>query len=445
MGSAALGAGALALAFLALIGPGRGDDLRPSGYHELGWRGRTAGDKDDQDLAATLVLEGSRRELGYYVHARGLHDLDGLAPRDRIESFAGPRDTWSDRTHGDLYSAYVDLGGDVARGRPLVRLGRQWRYRAETLQYDGATFTLRPPHPPRFLGGLEVSALGGLPVHPYEGSPAGDWLYGAGLRARVAEPLELGGDYLRVREALADQDGEARLDELVQGSAVLRAGEDLVVRGESSWADGLWRRGSARGSYDLPDWGLGLTGALVRQEETLRELVTEVSPVLQVLGERRPYSFYRLAARQDLVRGLQAELEGTLRDMDDQEGESTYNHDYARYRAGLLSQGLLAGLDLDAWGEAWQAPGSDGGGDARTAGGSLGHELPHQFRVEAGTEYALYQYDELTGRERERVRTWSARLVRRVREGWGLRLGYAFEQGELEDFQVGDLSVRRSF
>ncbi len=410
--------------------PARAGEWRISGYNEARWRMRATTLTDDQDLFDTLLLNGRGGAAAFHVQAGLTHDLEGLAPRDRYERFAGLTDTYADRTHGYLYSAFLDLGRSPTR----LRLGRQWSTRGQTLFYDGASLELRP------LSWLSLAAVGGQPVRFYESSPRGDRLVGGGARFLAFEALEFGADVFRIHDMRPST--VTVEDTLTVVSAALRT-TPAILAAEVSYANNEARRYALRGSLDLADQGTLLTGQATYQPETVEELVPEAGTFWPVLGAIRPYQLYRLGLEQALGRGVSLLADGTLRLLDYRSDESAYNHDYTYWNVGVrLGPELLSGFAATVTGGLWQ---SKGGPDQRSLGLDLRRDLGKHWSVRAGTAYELFKYDRITGEERQDVRSVYARLSRKVSEGLGLELGWEAEQDETAGVQVFDVALRQSF
>jgi hypothetical protein len=188
---------------------------------------------------------------------------------------------------------------------------------------------------------------------------------------------------------------------------------DLVIGLNASF---LWRRQGAF-AYALDPYNLFLV-----------DLEPYASGGVNVgLGLGGPFHLDAAAAVRELVGGA---------------GETAYNHAYRRFTVTIRSQGWLdpslsLAVPLDAWfsnaDEFW------------TAGLDVGWRISKDASLSAGTAFALYEIDELSGLERQRVRTYYVALRWRPSAGLELRLRYEFEDSGLGDFHVLTAGAHRDF
>ncbi len=405
------------------------DDFKTSGYGETRWRMRAAGEVDDQDVYGTMVLDGNGTATGFHLHGMATHDLEGLAPKDRYEPFAGLTDTYADQTHGYLYSAYLDLGKNATQ----FRLGRQWTYRGLTQSFDGAS--LRHDLSPW----LRLTGVAGQPVRFYDVSNREDRLYGGGVRFLLASALELGGDYYWIRDFREGATAPWLWDELVVASATLRT-QSLVLGGEASYDNNKPLRYTGRAALDLASFRL--TGMAQYQPESLNDLVPEASTFYPVLGVSRPHQLYQVSLEQDVGDQVSLLAGGTVRFLDLRSDESAYNHDYTRYEAGFRIAPEVLGFAATLMGEVWQATGAS---DHQSVDLGLERKLGKAWSVQAGSDFSRFKYDLVTGQERQDVRGAYFKLRRKVARGIGLDLGVTFENDDTASYRVFDVAVRHSF
>ena len=169
---------------------------------------------------------------------RGVFDLDGSGDDD---IFNGLKDTFDSSVTGDLYYAYVDYSGIEAL--PLTRLGRQQM--ADTpaiVTFDGLRLATKAMGEAK----VEVGAYGGIPVHFYESSPAGDAVLGTYVQARPWTGGRVRADYMYLEDekTLGEFQNDLLSFELwqaIQQKLFLEAGysrlenEDRDVRASARW------------------------------------------------------------------------------------------------------------------------------------------------------------------------------------------------------------------
>ena len=111
---------------------------------------------------------------------------------------------------------------------------------------------------------------------------------------------------------------------------------------------------------------------------------------------------------------------------DDDVGE--FNRDFERY---FLTGSLPLPVVVSLTGELWHATGADIG----TWGASLAREFPEGLEADVGSQYALFEYDDASGEERQDVRTYyvDLRWTQAAASRWTLR--YAFEANDFDDYQ----------
>jgi hypothetical protein len=434
---------AAALLWLALARPGAAQEAEPtteswptpareptpepgprllSGLLLTRYRGRFTGDESDHDLYQTLdltVTDPAGRFTGALL-ARAAWDVDGRDAGED-EEFFGLLDTYDHAFEPQLYHAYVDWKVDSLA---LLRFGRQPLYETPvTVFLDGvrADVATRDHR-------AQAGVYAGAGEHMYESSNDGDVVLGTFAAARAWKGSELRADWMRLEDARLGVDHENDLfglalsQDLVHGEDLGRldarftsletSGRDLRLTG--NWLDGEGAF-SVRGSY-------------YRLLQTQKSLAAPLDPFSDTLFELFPYDQLGVSATKDWERvGLLAGSD--VRRVREDSDEGTYNRDFERYFVtGTLRDTLP--VDLSLTGELWDASEDE----YETWGASLARAFPEGWDAVIGSYYSLYEYDLLSGDERDHVRTTyiDLRWKRSASQRWTLR--YELERNDFDDF-----------
>lgn len=386
------------------------------------YRGRFTGDESDHDLYETVDLalaDPGGRWTGALL-ARAAYDLDGRESGQ--DDFFSLLDTYEHSLEAQLFHAYLDVEtGPLA----LLRLGRQALYETPlTLLLDGVRAELEPWGARRATLGV----FGGVGEHPYESSSEDDLVYGASGSLGVWPGAELRADWMHLEDARLGIEHENDLFGLVLGQDFL--GEDRATRFDARFTsledDGRDVRVS--GSHVDSRRNFSLQGSLYKLLQTQEQLAAPLDPFSDTLFELSPYYQLGLSASKDwpdfaLLSGLD------LRRVDETADEGEFNRDFERYYlTGTLPDALP--VTVSVTGELWRATDTD----FETWGASLAREFDQRWDVTLGSHYSLYEYDLLSGEERDHVRTTYLDLRWKTRPGrrWALR--YEFERNDFDDY-----------
>lgn len=396
------------------------------------YRGRFTGGDSDHDLYETvdLTLADPEERWSGSLLARAAFDADGRDGGD-------PRtfdvlDTYS-RFAPQLFHVYLDVNtGPRAR----LRLGRQSLYQTPlTVVLDGLSAELLPRGERR----LALGAFAGIGEHLYESSSDGDTVLGGFGSLRAWEGAELRADWMHLADARLGIEHEDDLYGLALSQDVARARTITRLEARFTSLEGNGRDLRLLASHvDAPGrWSL--QGSVYQLLQAQRALAAPLDPFSDTLFELFPYAQLGLSLSKDWEH--LALLSGTdLRRVSDPGDEGTHNREFERYfLTGTLPDALPVSVSLT--GELWRATDTD----LETWGAAVQREFDGGWNVTLGSHFALYEYDHLSGQERDHVRStyldlrWRTDTARR----WTLRC--EFERNEVDDFQTLELDYAWGF
>jgi len=427
----------LLLVFLLapVVSPKAQEVDRLRGFGELGYRYRSDGDTTDQDLTQALSLDyfrpwkrlGSAAEVGVTFYGLMQEDVDGLPEDDEFDPFREVADSYRDGVAGWVYLAYAE-----ARSFGFLseaRLGRQEEVNLEPVAFDGGLVTVKP----RKM--FEVTAFGGVPVNLFEEyeDRQGDSVAGGYLDWRLMKNLSVLLGYMNLRDELMLLDGSEKTVEegLAVGQVSYRFRRNVRLLARATMLDDELRDATARANYSDYDRDFRVSACyyklfITREAETYAE-----DPFSIVLGDYQPYHQGDMTVYKGVGERLGVEAGATLRELEDYDDETIYNHTYERYYASLYLHKIpfrtsrwVAGADL------WSAP-----GDAydRSYRAEYSQKLGERGKVQAGTSYSLFKVDEVTGEEDEDVQYYYVGLTVPVMSRATFRVDYSFEDGSLRE------------
>lgn len=395
------------------------------GYSREEFRVRWSDNEEDQDfyqyLALELGKEGRDKVTGSFFSRLSI-DTDGRQTNDTFYPFSEITDSYNDSINGRVYQAYLDFHevGYLSK----LRLGRQYVYEGEPIQFDGARVELEP-----YWEDIDLSFYGGVPTHLYEGSISGDWILGSGIEGRPLDRTRLRLDYV-----YAEDDSEVwgdHNDDLWILSGWQRVLDNLSLNGKYSFLDKKERDASLRANLDYPDKDLSVQASYFRQLETLQDYVVEFSPFYPVLGEYFPYHQYDFSCRKGFGEKFGMEAGLAMRDLVDDTTETNFNHEYDRYFLTFSAYDVwFEDTEFSVTAEQWSS-----NDDIGTLGFEAGKEFGKSLEVKAGSYYSLFKYDYYTGEERDDVRT--AFVEVELKPAWKKDVEFEIRyEAEDDDFDV---------
>lgn len=398
-------------------------------------RSRATSDQDDTDLFTNLRLDfGDVEQFGFAgrIAGVGLADLDG---RDDGEySFYGTYDSYSSRVQGRLHLAYLDMPEKGVLD--VIRLGRQQLYSTpEFAWFDGLSVERGRAD----KGELVVGAFVGAPVRLFNLDGGNDIMSGAHAEVVPWEAAHLRLDYMRFE------------DESLIGTG----GNDLL---EAKLRQGIYPGVELSGSYSnldtrdrdmefgLTSYGLG-EDLVVRASwyellEPQGTLANELDPFTSSTYQLNPYKQGRFLISKGFGESLVLEAGADVRRVSNDADQAEYNHDFERYHFSSTFLDLgETGVDVTVTGESLRSTDTD----TDTWALDFEKELTDGTRLNLGSDYALYKYDQFLDAERDNVRSYYVGLRHAWRDNVTMDLDYVYEKDDLDEYNTIRIGMRWSF
>jgi hypothetical protein len=435
----------MACALLLLLGQESPDSAAP-GPARTSWtdalhgsvsakhRSRWSQHDSDADLIEVLALDygdPASDAVTASLTARFAEDLDGERTVDGFFAFDSSDDTRRRGSAARLYSAYVDFR---RLQEPLrVRLGRQaFEELPEALPVDGASLLYEIERGVRVLGFV------GKPVNLFESSPAGDAAAGGWIEAVPWERGRARLEYLHLKD-------ETRFG---------RFKDDLLgltlEQGHGAWSAALrWtalesenRDATARLTGSFPGAGLAVQAHGTWLFERQHAHAYAIDPYALFLPEQEPYALGTLRVSKSLGERFGIDASVSARELVRGGREGDYNHEFVRWTLSPRADGWpAAAVSLSVAADVWRSTGDE----VWTLGGDASWRPHPRLTLAAGTAFALWTLDELTGEERERVRSVYATLRWRTPSTAVLDARVMVERTDLDSFTTVEVGVRHAF
>ena len=410
------------------------EDPGLSGSLTTRYRGRSDGDRRDHDLFQVLAVDGgdaAEDRATWHLMGRLSADLDSRDEASGDFDFFGLDDSYDSTVQGRLYLAHVDA--QEIGPFDQLRAGRQWSYETpEFAWFDGVSghSSLGGDRRGRRERSGRIGLYGGVPVHAYESSPRGDVLGGTWLEGRPWRGARVRLDWMHLEDEF--RLGEAR-DDLYAIGWWQQISAAVSAELTHSRVEGQARDVHARVAWQAADDDFALNLRWFRLLEPQGQLTLELDPFFNALLEHFPYQEAGLNLSQGFGEDLHAELGLYVRRVENDADLGAFNRDFERgFVTALMPQLLPGGLVLAATLDRWSASSSD----ITTWGAELSREGPDRWQAALGSNYALFDYDWLDGRERERVRNWYGRLRFGTSSVLEHELRYEYEDAEIDDWHT---------
>ena len=398
------------------------------------YRGRWESDAKDHDLYQVLTLETGDAEsdrVTAHFMGQAAYDLDG-ADSEGNYAFFSLEDTYDSAITARLYHAYADVH---TSGLDTLRLGRQLIYETpEVAYFDGVRVETEE------LGDKDVQfgVYGGIPVHPFESSPAGDLILGVSGEARPWRGSRVRLDWMHLED-------ESLLGENQDDLATLSLDQSFEsgfrVGGEYSLLEGEERDFRLRASAYAEEQDLACEVSFYKLLRTQSERSIPFDPFFATLFELFPYWQSRVLFSKGFEAGITLEAGFDLRLVDDSNDVGEFNRDFERYHLTTTLDELPADLELSLTGELWESEDSD----IRSWGLDLRRQLTDELSATVGTYFSLFKYELYTDEEHEDVRTWYTALAWRRAKGPRFDVRYEFEDADIDQFHYLRLGATWSF
>ncbi|MDJ0522469.1 MAG: hypothetical protein QNJ90_10405 [Planctomycetota bacterium] len=399
------------------------------GSFRLNYRLRWDGDDADNDLYQYLILNyGDDHQCGwsYAFHGRLTQDLDGRSDKNEFFVFDSITDTYDSWINGRVYHLYANYrprGGPVR----LVRIGRQWVEGGELFHVDGVRVDIGDSN------SLEaatwgLSLYGGLPAHLFEGTPEGDAILGFSIYHRPWRGAKARLDYAFLND-------DTRYYGTETAHLVTLTLRQQFNQNASWWAsyqhlDEDPRTLRLAGNMAFPAQDMFVRGAFFSQLSTQTQTVTDLDPYFFIGQTLEPYWTGDLSVSKGVGERLFFEAGVSLRQLYDDDDESTFNREYVRYYgAASLEDWPCRDGSVTVTGERWNSA-----DDAWTVTADFEYRPSRRFKLQLGTDYSAYRFDYYTAGERQSVRGYYLRVIMRTSERWRMHLRCRVEDDKFDTY-----------
>lgn len=398
------------------------------------FRERWTGDDSDSDWFNSLYLRVGNLEKDLFsasASGRFEADMDGDQSVEGFSSFDSLSDSYKRAVTAQLHTAYLDITHPWPGVR--ARAGRQvLDEMPEAIPMDGGRASVD------VTGKVTLAVFGGLPVNPFESSPAGDWMYGAWVEAR---PWTRGRALLEYLHLEDENTFGLFRDDLI-GLSLEHGEGPWLITGRTTFLESEWRDIKLRGSAGYPEAGLTADVQVYYLFEQQQALSYGLDSFVVFLLPVEPYYQLSLSVSQELSEHFGIDAAVTARELEDPDSEGAYNHEFSRWSATGRSRDWPAkGWSVSVTGDFWQTR-SD---DFWTAGGAITWQVAETVKVDLASAYTLYTIDALTGEERERVRSISLAVRWKVKPDVTADVRFIAEENDVDAFRTLDFGVRYAF
>lgn len=407
-------------------------DISIHGYLSTQYRMRQSEDESDQDIYQYVGLDLGDELTGKvtaHLLLRLAADIDGKQEVPGYYVFDSVTDTYDESFTYWLYHSYLDFHrvGNVAD----IRLGRQVMYDTPvTLYFDGGKIETMEW---REALNLKVGVYGGVPVHLYEIDAEGDAIYGALLQTRPWRGGRFRADWVRVEDE--NLYGEEEND--FYSAAVWQAlSQYLMAHARYGWLDNEGRDVTGRLSFYHPDWDLMVMVSYYELLETEEIRTIDFDPFFAAAHAYYPYWQGRFLASKGIGDNFGIEGGVDMRELNDENDMSNYNHEFIRYFGTVYLTDLPTdGLEISATGEVWDS--QDQLEYIQSYGGDVTYKtMNDRLAMSVGSYFSLYEYDFYVDEEKEEVQTYYGRIRFSQRKGFGFDVTYQYEDDEFDEYQT---------
>lgn len=412
-----------------------------TGTLTIKYRARWNYEDDDQDFygyLSTDIGNPKKHTLTAHFFLRGTKDIDGNHAGSRYFVFDSITDTYEESWNGRLYYGYLDLH----RVGPIesARLGRQVLNETPIPVYiDGLNAESKPWKEALSLqGGL----YGGIPVHPFESSPSGDWIAGAWAQVKPWKGARVRADYTAIRDDYRD---EVYRSDLVGLAVWQQVADVLTLSGTCTILDSSSRDYRVSGVFYDPAWDFkaDLSWYQLLHRQRMSSIDTDL--FTPVGGDYQPYGQGRLLLAKGFGDHVTIEGGAEIREVWDVDREGKFNRSFQRY---FLTPGLkewpIAGFSLSVTGEYWHVRHTQDG-STKSVGGDLTYAVLKNLKASLGSNFALYKYDLYEQIEKEHVQTYYAKVTYSPWKPLKLNLAYEMESLDRDKFHAVKVAVSFTF
>ncbi|MDI6784671.1 MAG: hypothetical protein QME64_11345 [bacterium] len=368
----------------------------------------------DQDLAQYLALDAEnlwKDKLDAAIYLRLWEDIDGRYKPQGNKSYyiyQGISDAYTRQVDNRIYYGYFVLKNIV--GASQFRLGRQYLYEIEGIQFDGIKWSLEESN------GLEVTAFFGQPVSYYS-EMDGNRTYGGSLAYKFNPAIKLGLDYLKYsKDTLSDNYIALQMQN--------RFSDRWRIYSKYAFLDSDPRDFQIQTSYTNPESDWNLNATYYQQIKRLEQYSNQFSPYYAALSDYAPFHQLNLSLYKEFTPIIAGEAGFTKRQLQHSGEESEYNREYDLVYTTLIIRDIaVKGLELSITGQRWitarytrttsyyddataTTPStaiitmpSD---SVTTFGSELKYRWQKKLTLNLGTDYSRYKYDYDTDSEKRK-------------------------------------------
>jgi hypothetical protein len=398
------------------------------------YRYRSTYHDHDQDLYQSLLLNIGKPErdtITFTFQGQAFYDLDLNHPDS---PFYSVQDTYDSRLTAQLLQAYAELHRlDFIES---VKIGRQdWSLIPEVSLFDGisaSTIGFTSWH-------LRFNALAGVPTHLYESSSSGDSIYGGGVEVQPASGTWASLNYASIKDSLESSDEHNGFLTFEARQVIKR---EFQAGARITGVDWELRDVNLRLSYAGVDNGWSGQIAYYKLFHTQKQLVTELDPYVEVLGDEQPFSEWRLLVSKNLSEMWTVDAGIWFRKLEDDGDEGAFNHDFTRYYVTpTMHDWPLDRMSISVTGEFWDAEDQT----VATYGFDITKELNDQLRLSLGSVYEMFKFSPFFGDEREDDTTIYLRGRWNMTENVHGDLDLEWETDSLDTYRTVRVAVGWSF
>lgn len=408
----------------------KSDSVSFSGRLVTQYQLRWHGDTSDQDIAQYLALDVNnlwqdRVDIALYL--RLWKDIDGNSQTQGNRyyyDYEGINDTFRRSALSRVYYGYVDVKNIL--GASQFRLGRQYLYEIEGLQFDGIRWKYDN------LNGFDLIAFLGQPISYYSDTD-GNRAVGGSIAYHPNNVAKLGLDYLHYSE-------DTRADNYFAGHFQYRFSNQWWIYSKYGILDSDPRDIQIQVNYTQPESGWNINATYFQQLKKLEQYTNQFSPYYTALADYAPFHQINLAIYKEFTPHFASEAGLNLRQLQHENDEGTYNRSYNLFYGTIIFRDIgIKGLEWSFTSQRWvtdaytrttsyyddataatptTATGSFPSDSVTTIGSELRYRWQKKVTLNLGTDYSRYKYDYDTDSEKAKVRTIYAKCRWKINPSW---------------------------
>jgi hypothetical protein len=390
---------------------------------------------EDNDVYQYVRMHTDSVALGkgtvkFSIYGRIADDIDGYSDKQWGEKYYYSQRDILDSEQGDdtvagrLYQGYANFDGVIEKTN--LKVGRFYVDHVNSFQVDGGDLTVNVGEY------LDIYAYGGLPVSYFYDLDDSS-LYGIGGVARLGENTKVKAEYTSMDiQDIEDDYTEVRLIQIIPGGNVMLGYKNL--------------NDSDTFSADV-DYGIAATNTIITfSYEKLNDDITSdktyvTNPITYALMDQSKYSKYKASIYQAFMKYfvLGASYESKSVDGD----ENFDNRDFNKFGFkfdinGLPTKDTYISFTADKWDISSTSESDDN--DRIYYGVQFGQKVADKVDLWLGTSFSRYEYDYLTDKRKDSVRSYYVGCDYQHSDTFGLMVDVSREDTDFYDDIDDDLS-----